>query len=177
MGLKKDTSVLDEMLSRPEIREIYDSMRKQQKDIFERICLAAPHSYGIAMEIARIARVSYKTVHNYYDNIPGLKELVQTYSEELLDEAEKTLVYLIKEEKDFRACRFVLLTKGKHRGYVLDIPKQYDIPPNIEINFQSLMEQEKKDQEKEKKETTARGMGKRGGKKTTGKAVKKTVKK
>ena len=77
---------------------------------------AINNSSGLISVIAKKLSVSRKTVHNYLNRYPELKELINEEKENILDYAESKLIKKIDEEEAW-AIRFLLTTQGKTRGY------------------------------------------------------------
>jgi predicted transcriptional regulator len=78
---------------------------------------AIKKSYGFQAKVAEILGVSRSAVCQRINSNSEFLELCNDIKEELLDRAELKLHSLV-DLNDFRAIKFFLNCKGKHRGYV-----------------------------------------------------------
>ena len=69
-----------------------------------------------ALEQATGVRVTRQAVHERVKRNPRLRRAIQETEEEVLDLAENVVLKSLNNG-DFNAARFVLETRGKHRGY------------------------------------------------------------
>lgn len=81
---------------------------------------ALPKSDGMIKEIAERCGVCRPAVYNFLKKYPDMKALLDDATNVVIDEAESVMHTLIRE-KNFKACKFYLQTKGKHRGYTKTI--------------------------------------------------------
>jgi uncharacterized membrane protein YcaP (DUF421 family) len=72
---------------------------------------------GLISVAAKILNCDNKTIYNYIDKYPTLKDTLQEARNKTLDLAENKLFELIKE-KDKTAIIFFLKTIGRGRGYI-----------------------------------------------------------
>ncbi len=85
---------------------------------------------GIPAGAAQILGCARSTVTRRIAKSAKLQEFVEGLEEELLDMCESNM-YAMCRAKDFRANRFVLETKGKHRGWSKQLHVQIDKPVPI----------------------------------------------
>jgi hypothetical protein len=71
---------------------------------------------GIMAESARDLNCSRKTIYNYCQKYPRVRECLLEQREYLLDQAEKNLCDFL-DEKSWQATSFVLAKLGSKRGY------------------------------------------------------------
>lgn len=79
---------------------------------------------GIPAGAAQILDCARSTVTRRIAKSPALQELIEELTEELVDVAEYGVAKAVRNEAHsdhFRACRFVLETKGKARGWTRQI--------------------------------------------------------
>lgn len=81
-----------------------------------------------------------KTIYNYIDKFPELKDIVTDIREQYLDIAEAALIKNVKDGKS-SDIKYFLNTQGKKRGYVerseLDLTSG-DEPIKININIKGV---------------------------------------
>jgi len=81
-----------------------------------------------------------KTIYNYIDKFPDLKDVVKDIREQYLDIAEAALIKNVKDGKS-SDIKYFLNTQGKKRGYIekseLDITSG-DEPIKININIKGV---------------------------------------
>lgn len=73
---------------------------------------------GIKVLAGKMLGVDRATVHNYCKRYPTVQQAVEEARETLIDMAEGKLVQRV-DAGDWDAVRFVLVTIGKQRGYVM----------------------------------------------------------
>jgi len=74
-------------------------------------------SGGVITTIANRLGVTRKSVYEYIEKNPELKEILHHEVEKILDLAERSLFSQVAD-KDLGATKYLLSTKGKNRGYV-----------------------------------------------------------
>jgi|TARA_R110001599_G_scaffold313631_1_gene521495 hypothetical protein len=81
-----------------------------------------------------------RTIYNYIDKFPELKDIVKDIREQYLDIAEAALIKNVKDGKS-SDIKYFLNTQGKKRGYIekseLDITSG-DEPIKININIKGV---------------------------------------
>ena len=60
--------------------------------------------------------VNRRTIHRHMKKNPALRQVVEDCREQVLDRAEEN-IFEAAEKGDLAACRFILSTLGKARGY------------------------------------------------------------
>ena len=60
--------------------------------------------------------VNRRTIHRHMKKNPALRQVVEDCREQMLDKAEGN-IFEAAEKGDLAACRFILTTLGKARGY------------------------------------------------------------
>ena len=60
--------------------------------------------------------VNRRTIHRHMKKNPALRQVVEDCREQVLDRAEEN-IFEAAEKGDLAACRFILTTLGKARGY------------------------------------------------------------
>ena len=90
---------------------------KKREQTAQRIIDAIRESSGLLTLAAKKADVTYKTVWQYTQDFPSVKQAVEEAKEKMLDFAEGKLYEKIKSG-DNAAIIFYLKTQGKARGYV-----------------------------------------------------------
>lgn len=83
----------------------------------EQIQNAILKANGLVSVTAKILGCKAKTIYNYIDKYPQLKDTLQEARNKTLDLAENKLFELINE-KDKTAIIFFLKTIGRSRGYI-----------------------------------------------------------
>jgi hypothetical protein len=88
----------------------------------EHVEAALRKSFGLISPAAEILAQAYgsctpRTVRNYLDRHPALREVIEEIIERNLDLAENRLITAISES-NMTAVIFYLKTKGRDRGYV-----------------------------------------------------------
>ena len=73
-------------------------------------------SGGVITTIAQRVGVSRKSIYEFMERTPGMKELRLDEEEKILDMAEISLFSQVKN-KDFSATKYILSNKGRSRGY------------------------------------------------------------
>ena len=91
------------------------SIKRQQTA--QRIIDAIRESSGLLTLAAKKANLTYKTIWQYSQDFPSVKQAVVESKERMLDFAEGKLYEKIKEG-DNTAIIFYLKTQGKGRGYI-----------------------------------------------------------
>ncbi len=89
----------------------------KQTYTIEEIKKAFDVSMGFISRVAKALKCDTKTVYNYLNRYPELKEYRKEIEESTLDFAENALVKLIGSG-NIAAIIFYLKTKGRHRGYI-----------------------------------------------------------
>jgi len=77
---------------------------------------AIPGTQGIINLIATKCDIHRKNLYNFLEKHPQLREDIEHEKEQLIDIAEGHLSLKVRKG-DLAACRFLLSTKGKKRGY------------------------------------------------------------
>ena len=72
---------------------------------------------GAVYLAAKALGVSHSAVYNYINKYPCLQEVKDYYDNEMVDIAELGLRGAVEDEDPW-AIKYLLSTKGKHRGYV-----------------------------------------------------------
>lgn len=85
---------------------------------------------GIPAGAAQVLGCARSTVTRRIHKSPALQEFIAGLEDELLDMCESNM-YALCKAKDFRANRFVLETKGKHRGWTKQVGITLDKPAQI----------------------------------------------
>lgn len=85
---------------------------------------------GIPAGAAQILGCARSTVTRRIEKSEALQKLCAELEDELLDMCESGMFGLAKK-KDFRAMRFILETRGKHRGWTKQIDVKFDKPVPI----------------------------------------------
>lgn len=96
---------------------------------------------GIPAGAAQILDCARSTVTRRIAKSPDLQQLIEELQDELIDVAEYGVAKAVRNEKNkdhFKACRFVLETKGKSRGWTRQIGVVIDKP--VPITFTSGQE-------------------------------------
>jgi hypothetical protein len=83
----------------------------------QRVIDAIVQARGIKTTAAESLGCSRQTITNYLDRYPAVKAAYDEANESTLDLAESKLIALVEKE-EWPAIRFLLVTKGKDRGYV-----------------------------------------------------------
>lgn len=96
-------------------------------------------SYGVRATIAKKCNVHRSAITRFLQTHPKMLILLEEEQEKIIDIAENRLHSLIND-KDVRAIKFFLATKGKSRGYV---PKQEvdlggEIKSNVDLSMITL---------------------------------------
>ena len=89
----------------------------KRQETAQRIIGAIRESSGLLTLAAKKAGVTYKTVWQYTQDYPEVKEAVEESKERMLDFTEGKLYEKIKEG-DNTAIIFFLKTQGKKRGFI-----------------------------------------------------------
>ena len=107
---------------------------KKREQTAQRIIDAIRESSGLLTLAAKKADVTYKTVWQYTQDFPSVKQAVEEAKEKMLDFAEGKLYEKIKEG-DNTAIIFYLKTQGKKRGYIerQEVTGEDGKPVNYEI--------------------------------------------
>ena len=82
----------------------------------KKIIDALIQSRGCVTRAAQIVGVHRRTVTRWLTAHPKLREIVEDSRDQLIDTAEHNL-FEAAEKGDLAACRFILTTLGKARGY------------------------------------------------------------
>lgn len=79
---------------------------------------------GVLSEAARLLGCSRQTMYNYFERHPEIEAVYREETEKSLDEAEAVLMDYVRgrvpyqtRKEQISAARYLLRTKGKHRGY------------------------------------------------------------
>ncbi len=94
-------------------------MKRTKEQVIRAIYLHKGRIFNIAIEL----EVCSTTVMKYARRWPEVREAIKEARGRLLDKAECALYAAVDREEPW-AVKFVLRTKGKHRGYVLTPPAQ-----------------------------------------------------
>lgn len=92
-------------------------MPRPQRYTAEEVAAAVYECKGLASIAAQRLGCSAKTVRNYVDKYPTVKEAIAQAREDLKDNAESRLLARIDAD-DLTAIIFFLKTQAKDRGYV-----------------------------------------------------------
>lgn len=103
---------------------------------------AAVNSGGILSNIAKKLGVNRQSVYAYVQkNKERALPILKQESEKIIDMAENSLFNQVKEQEAW-ATKYLLATKGKHRGYVERVENQ-----NLNVNVDVHMSPEELDAE------------------------------
>ncbi len=92
-------------------------MSKKQKFTVQQVIKALKNNRGLVTQAAEELKVCPRTIYNYAERYPTVKETVETLRESRLDYTEGVLYDLI-DKGEPAAVFFLLKTQGKKRGYV-----------------------------------------------------------
>ena len=81
--------------------------------------------------------VNRRTIHRHMEKNPALRQVVEDCREQVLDKAEEN-IFKAAEKGDLAACRFILTTLGKARGY----STRKEIEPPRERSVEELSSKE-----------------------------------
>jgi flagellar biosynthesis component FlhA len=133
-------------------RERRHNMSKLTKRMVEE---AIKESGGIISHIAQKCRCSWHTVRNFIHS-PGNEDLLEQLTDEtemMLDKAEERLYFMTTfGDHQLPAIKFLLLTKGKHRGYTY---KQEQEKKGKQEQEQEKVKEEERKEEQEYELTEA----------------------
>lgn len=82
----------------------------------EKVLAAIKDSSGIVSLVAKRLGCEWHTAKKYINNWEQTKQAIDDENEAILDLAESK-TYEAINNGDMSAARFILMTKGKHRGY------------------------------------------------------------
>lgn len=85
---------------------------------------------GLLHLVCMDLKVSYRTLTFYRSEWPELDDLIYDVREYVLDEAEDALYKMITKGLNLEAIKFILLTKGRDRGYVIRKEFRHGGDPN-----------------------------------------------
>lgn len=91
---------------------------------------------GIKAAAAQALGCTRQTITNYIDRYPTVKEAYLDACETTLDLAESKLIVLVEKEA-WPAIRFLLITKGKDRGYV-ERQEIHQLDTTVEARFREF---------------------------------------
>ena len=115
-------------------------MANKNKYTEEQIKDALNKAGGFISIACKSLNCTRKTIYNYMDKYPVLKEVVVDIREQYLDIAEAALINNVKEGKS-GDIKYFLSTQGKKRGYVekseLDVTSG-DEPIKINVNINGI---------------------------------------
>ena len=113
--------------------------RKKSFEAFgeEKVIDALTQSRGCVTRAAQIVGVHRRTVTRWLAANPKLREIVEDSRDQLIDTAEHNL-FEAAEKGDLAACRFILTTLGKARGY----STRKEIEPPRERSVEELSSKE-----------------------------------
>lgn len=97
---------------------------------------AIPGTGGIVTKIAEKVGCTWHTARKYIDTYSTIRGAYQDECERVLDLAESALIKSVSEQEAW-AVKYLLSTKGKHRGYVERQEVQHDGQVNITIDWDS----------------------------------------
>ena len=111
-----------------------NGISKKREATAQRIIDAIRESSGLLTLAAKKADVTYKTVWQYTQDFPSVKQAVEEAKEKMLDFAEGKRYEKITEG-DNTAIIFYLKTQGKKRGYIerQEVTGEDGKPVNYEI--------------------------------------------
>lgn len=87
----------------------------------DEVALALQVAGGVRKDAAKILGCHRRTLWNYVNRYPALKEQVEELDEQLVDLAEDALIRIVKDRYargHLTAVMFTLKCKGKKRGWV-----------------------------------------------------------
>lgn len=87
-----------------------------RKFTVDEVVMALSECHGMQTYAARMLGCTYKTVWQYIQDYPQIKEALIQIQERSIDTAELKLMKHI-EKGNFKALRFFLISKGRRRGY------------------------------------------------------------
>lgn len=90
---------------------------RKMKATREQFELALQRCQGRPAMMARELKMSVRSVHNYFDRWPELRENQEQFHEERLDKAEMMLEKAVLKGEAWAIC-FTLKTQGRKRGWV-----------------------------------------------------------
>lgn len=99
---------------------------------------AAKRNGGILTDTAAELGVSRRTLNNYCNRWPELKQVVDDARQELCDAAERTLSFIVQhgeERNRLTAAIYITKTIGKARGYVERQQLEHSGSANIDVRF------------------------------------------
>jgi hypothetical protein len=83
----------------------------------DEVAAALEKSHGLVSFAARLLGCDRKTIYNYFERYPHLRQIIADAGEALVDKAELAVEKAIDNGEGW-AIALVLKTKGKPRGYV-----------------------------------------------------------
>ncbi len=92
-------------------------MAKKQKFTVQQVIKALKNHRGLVTQAAEELKACPRTIYNYAERFPTVKETIETLRESRLDYTEGVLYDLI-DRGEPSAVYFHLKTQGKKRGYV-----------------------------------------------------------
>jgi len=104
-------------------------MANKNKYTKEQVQQAIQNSGGFVSVVSANLQCTRKTIYNYLDKYPELKEILQDIKEQYLDMAEAKLIEKIRAGATPELL-FYLKTQGKSRGYIEK--QQIDLSSNDE---------------------------------------------
>lgn len=113
------------------------------KFTIEQVKEAIKKNGGFVTRVAAALNCDTRTIYNYYERYPELKEYKEEIQEAFIDLAENKLVENVKNN-DNTAIIFLLKCKGKQRGYidkqVIDVTSNGQNINNITLNLNERLE-------------------------------------
>ena len=97
---------------------------------------AIPGTGGIVTKIAEKVGCTWHTARKYIDNYATIKQAYQDECERVLDLAESALIKSVADQEAW-AVKYMLSTKGKHRGYVERQELQHNGEINVMVDWDS----------------------------------------
>jgi hypothetical protein len=98
------------------------------------VLAAIEGSGGVIQKIAEKLRCDWHTARRYINRWKKTRELFQGELNQILDLAESRLVEAVKRG-EWWAIKFLLMTKGKHRGYSLRMEHSGESGSHIQVRF------------------------------------------
>lgn len=92
-------------------------MAKKQQFTVKQVIQALQNNRGLVTQAAEELKAGVRTIYDYADRYPTIKETIKTLKESRLDYTEGKLYDLI-DKCEPSAIFFHLKTQGKHRGFV-----------------------------------------------------------
>lgn len=90
--------------------------------------MALLNTGGVIKDTAARLKVSRPTVYSYMRKWPDLVDVRTEAEDAMLDECETCIFEAVSQKRNWQAAKFVLETKGRHRGWGKSepIPKDRD---------------------------------------------------